>query len=289
MVDESLRQVKASESSRRAAESVARRVSDRKAQVRRLFVVSQEADDALPPMARMLRGGRGGSVRLKLYLSLLWFAANPPYDVTYPARAWAQLLDLPDPEGSGARRISEALAWLRKNRFIQVQQRPGLPSRVLLLEESGSGSAYTIPGATWRTLEADTPDTERQRQRYLQLPPALWTNGWLQTLDGASIAMLLIILAEQPAEPSRIRGIWFSPSEAAKRYALSPGTRTKGVAQLSRAGVIIIDKIAVSDDPFDLRRTRNAYRLQPERLNDTARWDDLVKPVEPVTSSTTER
>lgn len=271
---ETVRLVQASDSSRRAAAAVARRVSDRNAQVRRIFVVSQDSGAGPPPMARMLRGGRGGSVRLKLYLSLLWFAANPPYDVTYPARAWAQLLDLPDPEGSGARRISEALAWLRKNQFVRVEQRLGLPSRVVLLDESGSDAPYAVPGAVWRTLTASSPEGERQRNRYIQLPASFWTNGWLQTLDGAAVAMLMIILAEQPAEPSRLRGIWFSPSEATKRYALSPATRTKGVSQLSRAGLVLIDKVAVSDDPFELRRTRNAYRIQTERLNDDARWEE---------------
>jgi len=175
--------------------------------------------------------------------------------------------------------VSEALGWLRDNRFTEVQHRPGLPSRVILRDESGTGIDYQVPGAVWRTLGPDANEAARQQNRYFQLPPELWTNGWLQALDGAAAAMLLVILAEQPAEPSRLRGIWFSPSEAAKRYALSPATRTKGVSQLSRAGLIVINKIAVSDDPFDLRRTRNAYRIQMERFNEPARWDEPLKPV----------
>lgn len=251
-----------------AAKSVADRVSGRSAQIRRIFVVGDEG--APPPVARLLRGGRGGSVRLKLYLSLLWFAANPPYDVTYPARAWAQLLDLPDPEVGGARRVSDALAWLKAHRFVEVQNRPGLPSRVVLLEESGEGRPYSVPGAAWRTLGREATEEERQRQRYLQLPPEVWTSGWLQVLDGAAIAMLLVILAEKPAARENAR-VWFSPAEALKRYGLSPATRTKGLNQLSRAGIVTTEKISATRDPFDLRRTRNAYRLDAARLKDAAR------------------
>lgn len=258
-----------------AAASVAERVSGRSAQIRRAFVVGSEG--APPPMAVLLRGGRGGSVRLKLYLSLLWFAANPPYDVTYPARAWAQLLDLPDPELGGARRVSDALAWLKSRQFVEVQNRPGLPSRVVLLDESGDGRPYVVPGAVWRTLGSESTEDDRRRQRYLQLPPELWTSGWLQVLDGAGIAMLLVILAETPTNRENTR-IWFSPSEALKRYGLSPATRTKGLSQLSRAGIVMTEKIAATRDPFDLRRTRNAYRLDPARLKDAARVEvDLGK------------
>ncbi|HVF74574.1 MAG TPA: hypothetical protein VM938_05955, partial [Acidimicrobiales bacterium] len=75
-------------------------------------------------MTTMLRGGRGGAVRLKLYLSFLWFAAAPPHDVTYPARAWASLLGLEDPEARGARRIIDAITWLDAHDFVVVEGRP---------------------------------------------------------------------------------------------------------------------------------------------------------------------
>lgn len=260
--------VRPSSSALQAAESVAARVSNRSAQVRRVFVVGAEGSP--PPVARLLRGGRGGSVRLKLYLSLIWFAANPPYDVTYPARAWAQLLDLDDPEVAGARRVSDALAWLRERDFIEVQPRPGLPSRVVLLEESGAGRPYAVPGAAWRSLGGTATEEQRQLHRYLQLPPEVWTSGWLQVLDGAAIAMLLVLLAEMPADGIKAK-VWFSPAEALKRYGLSPATRTKGLSQLSSAGIAITEKASTTKDPFDLRRTRNVYKLDLTRLKDPAR------------------
>src|SRR5688500_12129784 len=54
------------------ARDVRRRARNRHAQVRRRFVQRKTFGDPPPPMTRMLRGGQGGAVRLKLYLSILW-------------------------------------------------------------------------------------------------------------------------------------------------------------------------------------------------------------------------
>ena len=63
----------------------------------------------------------------KLYLALLWMAANPPYDVTFPARAWAELLGLPNPEGKGDRRVRDAIDWLADQGLITVTRSPWSP------------------------------------------------------------------------------------------------------------------------------------------------------------------
>src|SRR5690242_17375576 len=77
-----------------------------------------------PPLARMIRGGRGGEVRLKLYLTMILVAVRPPYDIkNVPARVWAEMLDLEDPEGLGARRVSDALQWLAQRHFINLTSR----------------------------------------------------------------------------------------------------------------------------------------------------------------------
>src|SRR5690349_10721147 len=77
------------------------------APVRTAFVIAEEGR-VRPPMAELLSsttgsggGGRGGQVRLKLYLSLLWVCAKAPYEAIRPARAWAALLGLEDIEGRG--------------------------------------------------------------------------------------------------------------------------------------------------------------------------------------------
>src|SRR5262245_18641140 len=67
-----------------------------------------ESHDHPPPLARLIQGGRGGEIRLKLYLCLTLRAVRQPYDIKpTPASAWAQVLALPDPAGLGARRISD--------------------------------------------------------------------------------------------------------------------------------------------------------------------------------------
>ncbi len=251
-----------------AAETVASRVRDRDAQVRRLFI---ERDDigTTPPLALMLRGGRGGSVRLRLYLSLLWFAANPPYDVTYPSRAWAVLLDLADPDAAGARRVAAAFTWLAEHRFIESVPRPGQPSEITLLNESGSGAAYSVPGAAWRTLKDG--DVLRAKHRYVRLPSEFWTSGHMAVLSGPAVAMYLILLTEVRQGDVAKQKLWIAPSVADNRFALSEDTRSSGLRELVRSGLVRVERQTVRPSAFDFHRQRNVYRLRPARLDKPAR------------------
>src|ERR1700739_718675 len=54
--------------------------------------------DVDPPTASLLRASKGGALRLKLYLALLWQAGggDERHAARWPARAWAELLDLPN-------------------------------------------------------------------------------------------------------------------------------------------------------------------------------------------------
>ena len=61
-----------------ADRNVQRRLRGRtSAPVRRQFI-KRSTDGRAAPLATALRGGRGGTVRVKLELTFLWFAANPP-------------------------------------------------------------------------------------------------------------------------------------------------------------------------------------------------------------------
>jgi hypothetical protein len=252
-----------------ASAAVAARVRNREAQVRRVFIERKDVT-APTPLVRMLRGGRGGSVRLRLYLSLLWFAANPPYDVTYPARAWAQLLDLRDYENAGARRITDAFTWLAKEGFVEVDPRPGLPSMITVLNESGTKAPYSIPGAMWRTLAADAAPAERDAHRYVRLPATFWTSGWIAVLSAPAIAMYLVLLAELAGDDPAKRRLWLSPREADLRYGISEDTRSTGLRELVDAGLVRVERQTVNPDAFDFRRMRNVYRLRPARLEKPA-------------------
>ncbi|WP_159796582.1 hypothetical protein [Puerhibacterium puerhi] len=226
------------------------------------------------PMAKLLRGGRGGDVRLKLELSFLWFAAAPPHDLAYPARAWATLLDLRDPNISGTRRIRQAINALAEAKLVSVTTQPGQPSRITLLNEGGQGEKYTLPGRafnTSRSLGFENP------HRYIQIPDTFWTSGWLAALSGAGIAMFLILLTELgPRDPEKT-DLWFSPERAEALYGLSEDTRSKGLRELRAAGIATARRQSASRNAFDFRRLRNTYRLDLSRLEDPA-----VVPVNPV-------
>jgi hypothetical protein len=132
-----------------------------------------------PPVARMNRGGRGGEVRLKLYLTMVLVAAQPPHQLKQqiPANVWARMLGLQDPDRLGARRVAKALAWLSANNFIDLTSRQGAPPVVKLLSAAGSGEAFA-----------------RGRGVYVSVPLGLWQHGWINRMSGTGLALLVSLL-----------------------------------------------------------------------------------------------
>ncbi|WP_394253719.1 hypothetical protein [Arthrobacter pityocampae] len=261
----------ASDAALEVAQAIKSRMGKRDhAPVRVAFIGSNDSvrtEGDVPPMAKILRGGRGGEVRLKLELSFLWFAVNPPHDLAYPARVWALLLDLDDTEGRGTRRVRQAIAALADAKLIEVLGRSGQPNRITLLDEGGNGVAYRLPGDAYNKARGTG---EEWRHRYIQIPDTLWTNGWIATLSGAALAMLLVLFSELGQKDAAKTDIWFSPSRAQKIYGLSEDTRSKGLRELRAAELITARKRAVSRDVLDFRRLRNTYRLELDKLNEQA-------------------
>jgi hypothetical protein len=244
----------------RRARAVAQRVYRRPTQVRRTFIERRGRPEP-PPLAEMLRGGRGGMVRLKLYLAILWIASGGDHTVTHPARAWAQLLGLDDPATNGARRVTDAIAWLEDHHLIRATRRRGQPPELVPLDESGTGKTYKVPSRTW---QEPVDQEDLATNIYVQLPVGFWTSGWAAVLSAPAIAMLLVLLAERgPKEPSKF--FWFTPDQADERYDLSEDTRTRGVAELEETGIITIKRKPVSRE-MGWSRVRNTYRLNLERL-----------------------
>lgn len=243
-----------------AAANVAARNHNRALPLRRAFAERPDNADRPTPLARMLRGGRGGSVRLRLYLSYLWLGAAPPHELTYPARAWAELLDLDDPEGAGARRIADAVRWLEKNEFITVTNRAGAPNVVRLLSDAGTGTEYETPGAAYNRLRGKQP---AEIHRYIQLPPTLWTSGWMAVLSPAALAMLIILRIQVGAKDPDKEEVWIAPDYAEKAFLLAEETRTRGIRELEGANLITVRRRRlVTTDNFDFRRFRNVYSLR---------------------------
>ena len=245
-----------------AAHRLSARLRHRSSQVRHLFFNRLATDFDVDevgslPLVRELRGGRGGSVRLRLHLSLLWASAAPPHDTAFPARFWATLLGLPDPDGNGARRVKAAIDWLEQNRFIDVEAQSGRQPRLRLLHESGDGQRYEPPGAVLARHRGDSIlDGTYTPELYTKMPAQVWTNGWMAQLSGAGIAVLLTLLRSSDTTEE----IWYSPDFARSTFGFSEDTRTTGLRELERLGAVERHRRTVGGD-FDQRRYRNTYTL----------------------------
>ncbi|MBF6321563.1 hypothetical protein OG935_25370 [Nocardia cyriacigeorgica] len=227
-------------------------------------------------MARLIgSGGRGGAVAVKLYLALVWRSAKPPHHTALPARKWAQLLGLPDPETKGARRINDALRTLAAERLVQITREPGEPSTVRLLDESGSGAAYELPSTAYfhaQDLAAKTRSPERKKKyqammeanRYSRIPQELWTKGHIQDMSSPALAMLLILMSNSRA--SEGAKIWWSTLNFPARYGISPATRARGTSELVRRKLLDVSKQLVPNSPNNTpamarEKVRNVYTL----------------------------
>jgi hypothetical protein len=209
---------------------------------------------ARPPLARMLRdgnssrGGRGGAVRLKLYLCLNLLAVRGPYDIRpKPARAWAEALALPNPAGHGARRVSDALTWLEEAKIIVLRRQRGEAPTITLLDPAGSGGRY------------------RRSSPYVRVPLGFWREQWITRLSGSAVALLIVLLDLQGGKKSKQDAPWLTTFQR-DRYGLSDDTWTRATKELVKHGLLEIRRIPQGRD-FDFRRMRNTYWIVESRLD----------------------
>jgi hypothetical protein len=213
-----------------------------------LGFVRSEVKDGVPPVATMIRGGRGGEVRLKLYLTMILIAAAGQHDIEHvPARAWAETLNLDDPDGLGARRVSDALHWLAEKHFISLASRRGSP-----------------PTVTLRSALGDERVFDRGRRIYLSVPLGLWEHHWIIKLSGSGLALLLVLLDLQggrsASSPPSL------PGPLRRRYGLSDDTWTRASRELKALGLLKIRK-QPHGQAFDFRRMRNTYWIDKAMLS----------------------
>ncbi|WP_315093262.1 hypothetical protein [uncultured Cellulomonas sp.] len=253
-----------------AAKEFADRLGSRRraagAPIRTIFVADETA--LRTPLATLLSGpesgggGRGGQLRVKLYLSLLWICAKKPYDVARPARAWAALLGLPDHEGSGVRRIQQAFRDLESRGFIQLQEQGGRPSNAVLRSERGDGTAFVPAPEAHSVLQKNNADEAALREhRYFRVPSTLWTDGHIARLKGPSLAMLLALLSERRGAESG--AVWFSPERARERFGIATSTRREGLEHLRELGLVTTTSRIVSENGayIDWARRRNVHEV----------------------------
>ena len=265
-----------------AAEFFSAKAKDRYAPVRRVFIDGEYGKPG-SPMSTMLRGGQSGSVRLKLFLSMIWIAAGEGHHIGIPLRSWAQMFGLPNAEGHGQRRIMDAMKWLADNHFVAIKHRPGHSPLLTLQMEDGSGRPYRKPGKAMGEVTGDDEASQETRTRnsYLKVPPEFWTSGWVEVLSGRAVALLLALLSDltkkMAAKSSRENvdigeidpetiGLWFSPSRVGDTFGLSEDTRSRGFAELVEWGLIRMERQAISRNIGEELRFRNVYFLNPEKL-----------------------
>lgn len=215
------------------------------------FLRSQEGDVA-PPLARLIQGGRGGEVRLKVFLTITMVATKSPHDITRSPSPghWAQMLAVAGVQPS--RRVAEALRWLNRHGYIKLTPRKGAFPKITLLSPQGADE----PGIEYeRPLDAG--------ERYISLPLSLWSNGWIIDLPATSLALLMVIRDVQQAKDQ----LAYVASSERDLYGLSPDTWTRGRIDLERRGLLEVKRVP-QGGAFDHRRMRNLYRVRFERLGD---------------------
>lgn len=209
------------------------------------FVRSQ-IDGVTPPLARLIHGGQGGEVRLKLYLCITMMATAEPFDIRQPPapHTWARMLNLP--LDTGPRRITSNLRWLEKAGFIELTPRPGKPPLIKLLSVEAPGTPY---------LRAST------QGRYVGIHINFWRLGWILHLSATGIALLFALMESQGGY-AQARYI---SRERRESYGLSHNTWTRGRKELEANGFLTVTRVPQGED-FDYRRMRNAYRIDEGRF-----------------------
>jgi hypothetical protein len=206
----------------------------------------------------MIQGGRGGAVRLKLYLSTVLLAGSVNSHALYGANAvfnvsgasWARCLALPDPEARGARRVADAQSWLHKHRFLDVTRRPGSEPVVRLLSPDGAGRPWSRP---------TTP--------YITIPLSLWENRWIWALGARELAVLIALLDLQGGRggtSSAPTPQWMT-TEQRSRYGFSADTWRQASIALEARGIVVTDEEVVAMD-FETARRRKTYWVDIDRL-----------------------
>ncbi|MEU6539494.1 hypothetical protein [Streptomyces sp. NPDC047000] len=212
------------------------------------FVTAKAGQERPAPLARMIQGGRGGSVRLRLYMCITMMATSKPFDLKAPPKpkSWAKLLALDPPTGD--RNVVRNLKWLADNKFIKLTPRWGSPPAITLCSAAGNGREYVRP---------------IEQGRYIGVPVEFWTRGWVLELSPTAIALLLVLMDALGghSEPQYVS------TEKRRLYGLSSDTWTKATKELRGYGLLTVRR-EPQGSFFDYERLRNLYWLDVDRLKE---------------------
>jgi len=207
-----------------------------------------------PPLSQLIQGGRGGEVRLKLYLTITMIATRAPHELNSPSPGWwAQLIGVTGKTPS--RRVATGLRWLAQHDFIRLTPRVGNYPVITLLDPALSKEPYVRPLANG--------------SRYISLPLEIWTQGWILDLSATELALLMVLLdIQQGKDQAR-----YATGYDRVAYGLSPDTWTRATKTLAERGLLRVRRVPQGGE-FDYRRMRNVYRVNRERLTQPPVLDD---------------
>ncbi|MEN0102007.1 MAG: hypothetical protein AAGC90_03695 [Curtobacterium sp.] len=206
------------------------------------FVRSADGSEDPPPLARLSGAGRGGEIRLKLFLTFAMRATRgrPTLSNRRPPRL-ARMLALP--EETGPRRVADAMRWLVRNRFITISPQTGTPGQLLL--QDGGDPASDLASSD-------------QHGRYISVPIELWTSGLILGMSGRELAIYIALL-----DVTYDNGEGAMSGHQKRQYGISDDTWTRAVRELRRRRMIAVRK-KVDDDGETLPRVRTIYsRVDP--------------------------
>lgn len=228
------------------------------APVRDAFFSHSRSGVTVYPLASLLSatggsgGGRGGRTRVMLYLSLLWVAGGGDHSSSRPAKWWAELLGLEDPEGAGGRVIRSSWGELERRGFVSITrgEASGDIPTIRPLREDGSREAYTIPAG-------------RGGDTYRRIPDSAWQALFhTKELTGPGLVMFLIAL--RTYGQSRGGSLTFPRDYFRSEYGISDSTRKTGLRNLVSLSVLEAEGTSVEQDGSGSRRRgRTVYELMP--------------------------
>lgn len=167
------------------------------------------------------------------------------WSTTLPLSVWARALDTTaTAEPRSATSAATKILGRLQNRRLIDKARAGRARMVTvtLLRPDGSGDAYTRPG-------------RGNRDRFLKLDNAYWTEGWFDRLDLPATAMLLVALHEKD-------GFELVTERVPDWYGWSADTAERGLRTLQICGLIDVARRVVKAPLSPTGATvRNVYTL----------------------------
>jgi hypothetical protein len=217
--------------------------SKRETNVRFPIEYIRRGDDVDPMVAQLLRGGRGGEVRLKVHMTLAMQATKAPFTVTRrPSVTMAKVLNL-DGE-TGGRRVTESLRWLEDHKLIEPSEPKNGLRQLKMLDPTGSGGAWGPNG-----------------KRYLAVPLTLWSSGWIMQMSGRSLAVFLALTELNGGSLNPLGEVMDGWRK--RQYGLSDDTWTRAIGELEGLGLLSAESEVFGDDD---RQRRRRKRYLPSKL-----------------------